>query len=140
MNVNRLSSHQGISFRYMFICLSLFLFALRSLIPFGYMPNMQAFSQGKIEITVCSPSGTPTVVSVDLSNDQHPLDNAHDGMMSCPFSSINALSMLVGLSSEGISTVSLSEMFVPSLEHSQVTKVRRLGPPLGSRAPPLAFI
>jgi len=104
------------------------------------MPNMQAFSQGKIEITICTPAGSQsTFVSIETSNNQHNPDNAHDGMLSCPFSVVNAQGMLAGSPDLGIEIFNLPELVVPSLNHSQVINVRLSGPPLGSRAPPLVI-
>ncbi|MFV9474046.1 DUF2946 family protein [Advenella sp. RU8] len=140
MNVNRIFSHKGVSYRYIFIYLCLALFALRSLIPVGYMPNMQALGQGKIEIIICTPAGSQsTFVSIETSPHQQIPDNAHDGMLSCPFSVINAQGMLAGSPDLGVEAFNLPELVVPSLSHSQVNNVRHSGPPLGSRAPPVAI-
>ncbi len=140
MNVNRISPLKGISYRYMFLYLCMALFALRSLIPVGYMPNMQALGQGKIEIIICTPAGTQsTFVSIKTPHHQPDPDNAYDGMLSCPFSVVNAQGMLAGSPGLGVEVFNLPELVAPSLNHSQVINVRLSGPPLGSRAPPLVI-
>lgn len=140
MNVNRISPLKGISYRYMFLYLCMALFALRSLIPVGYMPNMQALGQGKIEIIICTPEGTQsTFVSIKTPHHQPDPDNAYDGMLSCPFSVVNAQGMLAGSPGLGVEVFNLPELVAPSLNHSQVINVRLSGPPLGSRAPPLVI-
>lgn len=139
MTVNRISPRKGISCRYIFLYLCLALFALRSLMPVGYMPNMQALGQGKIEIILCTPTGTQsTFVSIETPHNQSSPDNAYDGMLSCPFSVVNAQGMLAGSPGVGLDVFNLPGLVAPSLDHSQVMNVRLSGPPLGPRAPPLA--
>lgn len=136
MNVNRFFAHENMSFRYIFLYLCVLLFALRSLIPFGYMPNMQSLAKGKIEITICSPTGPQsTVISVPVPVN-HQQEHANDGMLDCPFSIVNAQGMLAGSPDASISTLNAVALAVPSLSQSQVMHVLASGPPLGSRAPP----
>lgn len=118
--------------------LALFLFALRALIPVGFMPDLQALASGSVEIVICTPDGLQSV-RVDENGDRLPDDGKKDPVASeeCPFHAVFAKSF----------SVPELQRPLPRLRHERVHFVippaaeipaGRSGPPLGQRAPPHA--
>lgn len=57
---------------------------MRALIPAGYMPDLGALAQGKIEMVVCTMNG-PVKMLVDGEHDPQPTKHAETQSDICPF-------------------------------------------------------
>lgn len=116
-----------------FARLILLAFLLRALIPAGYMPG---HGQGALGMTLCV-SGLPTTVIQALSLDT---SGAHDEppMLLCAFgASVSPLAMLMGALVLMVMLV-LAQWIVPWRAVVQFCVQAVRGPPVGSRAPPIA--
>ena len=119
--------------------LLLVLFALRAIIPVGYMPDPAALQDGRFEIVVCTPTGLKTVtVLPDRAGPDGTDDGAADGPTApdCPFQTVIAKAMVLpdqlGVPLRWI-PVSRPVAVAPA---SAAPEALLLGPPLGPRAPP----
>lgn len=109
-------------------------FAFRAIIPAGFMPDLVALGQERIEIVICTGTG-PQIIEVD-GNGQ-PVEPTSPGGVSveCLFATSLATAVLSPTVGEGE---------IARLEHGQlsfgsdetVLRVAIQGAPLGSRAPP----
>ena len=111
---------------------------LRAALPVGFMPDLDALQDGRLEIVVCTPSGLKTI-TVPNETGEPTEDNrgSSDGQSSheCPFHAVVAQAAIVSdslpdadLPNEGTAPAELRAMDLPS--------AAALGPPVGSRAPP----
>lgn len=130
--------------------LLLVLFALRAIIPVGYMPDPSALQDGRFEIVVCTPAGLKTItVSPDAAGpdtagaDQ---DAAEDGAADdltateCPFQTVIAQALVLP-DRVGIA-LSWASAGAPPVGPEPVSALRPvlLGSPLGPRAPPISVL
>jgi hypothetical protein len=107
-------------------------FALRALIPAGFMPDFAAAADGKFRVVICSAQGIKTVtLSLDGKVDHTP----GKGHEVCPFASVPAAAELsTPLTVNAV--IALTD--VPAVwPHSEIMHLRRIGPILGSRGPPV---
>lgn len=120
--------------------LTLLLFALRALLPVGFMPDLGLLKQGGFQIVLCTAQG-PTAVTVDA--DGEPVDpdgGGHDPAdaafaKDCPFGTAFAKAFDVP------TLVATGFLAVPAAVATAAPRPLDLrpppqGPPLGSRAPP----
>lgn len=120
------------------VCLSVLAFLLRAIIPVGYMPGSSGERKTPFAITLCSASG-PTFIQVGLSTQSelpHP-DSSFNGDI-CPFSLNGVQELLPGHWVPPLAIATL-QAFVPVLRKQAQPAMSPVGPPLGSRAPPLLF-
>ena len=119
------------------------LFMIRAMIPVGFMPDLDALQNGRIEIVLCSPDGlkTITVDAAGHSTADHPSSDPkqHAGHDVCPFGSVT--SQLLALPAALMASIVLH----PALSDEAPSSDIRLlppahGPPLGSRAPPSSLV
>lgn len=110
------------------------LFALRALVPQGYMLSPEALADGALRVVVCDGYGTK-LVSVDaggkiLDDREHPPQHR----VPCDF----ALASLIGHTppAQGEILAVAARTATPSLEWALFAPLAVQGPPLGSRAPP----
>jgi hypothetical protein len=109
-------------------------FALRALIPVGYMPDFATLSKGSFEVVICSAAGHGGVAILDLAG--RPAPHKHGGKVDhvCAFSGMAAVAFPVVQSSPvviGRTFLIQARQFADSL-----VPPARAGPPLGSRGPP----
>ncbi len=107
-------------------------FALRAIIPAGYMPDFGALSQGEFKTVICH-GGSTTVVTIDVP--AVPAKSSQHAHEPCAFSGLAA----VTLASLYIGPFRPVFDWVPKLgvfADSNLTPVI-VGPVLGSRGPPL---
>jgi hypothetical protein len=107
-------------------------FALRALVPLGFMPDVAALGEGRFELVICTSSGEKLVQTVDLGGAPNgPVKSILDD---CPFHTAlgNAFAAPDTIPAAVIFTASAAD-FDP-LSHALLPPA--LGPPLGSRAPP----
>lgn len=110
---------------------------LRALLPPGFMPDLQALRDGRIEITICSVDGARLVV---LDRDSTPVKDkpaGHDeaGGLHCPFGLAAAQTFVLPDLSQ-LSLPRMAEAAALDRPTRQGTRPQVRGPPLGSRAPP----
>lgn len=120
--------------------LALVLFALRALLPVGFMPDIGLLKQGGFQIVLCTAQG-PTAITVDADGAPIDRDGGQDPAdaafaKDCPFGTAFAKAFDVPAA---IATAVLS---VPTASATATSRVFHLrppshGPPLGSRAPPV---
>ena len=110
--------------------LVLLAFAVRALIPLGYMP---AAAGEPFELVICSPSGTHTI-ALAPDGDTAPAEAA--GALDCPFAPVV---MAGGLPATALALPVCLLASVQVLPNGTVlAHAAQTGPPLGSRAPPPA--
>ncbi|NYT75396.1 hypothetical protein H0A71_00135 [Alcaligenaceae bacterium] len=115
--------------------LILLAFLLRALIPLGYMPGQ---GQGAPSMTLCV-SGLPTTVIQALSLDTSGAHN-EPPMLLCAFgASISPIAMLMGALVLMVLLV-LAQWATPWRAMAQRRAPAVRGPPVGSRAPPIASV
>ncbi|MEQ1711265.1 MAG: DUF2946 family protein [Hyphomicrobium sp.] len=110
------------------------LFALRALVPAGFMPDFAAARDGGVRLVICTAQGLATITipgdgEGHAPNRNGPQDNCPFGMM--PVAS-NAPAPLVVTVAIALGAVETS---FPDAAHPVP---RRIGPALGSRGPPTA--
>lgn len=115
---------------YLAACLMLAAFALRSLIPMGFMPAGNAGIENGIALAMCQ-SGIYHAAAPDTDN--APAQEATD---TCPFGLYNATS--AGLPAHPPGVLPVPPLFaaarLPAYPHLHASRID--GPPVGSRAPP----
>ena len=112
------------------------MFALRSLVPAGFMPDQALMSEGKLRIEICGPDGV-SYAYLNLSSEQSPQRGQHTTTaFSCIFCVLSAQGLMSGSSADHLKIVTpvLSELLV--LQHYEPIPVQNVGPPMGPRAPP----
>lgn len=105
-------------------------FALRALIPTGYMPDFSALSNGVMKVVICTASGAKTL-DLKLGDDPQPAD--HSGQP-CSFAGVTAVTL---------PTIEIAAVEFPVATQARVNRPAqvmlppvRAGPPVGSRGPP----
>ncbi|WP_128831578.1 DUF2946 family protein [Alcaligenes nematophilus] len=127
----------GIAWQVLF-CLAILSFLSRSLVPAGYMPGSLGEQNGFFSVTLCAPGGTPSTIWMSLTGQADPpQSNEHADMQKCPYALV--------LSQVALPSADMASLDIPAL-HQPLLLVHRnqslpplpaLGPPLGSRAPPV---
>lgn len=115
------------------VTLAFFLF--RALIPTGFMPNVEALGEGRLELVICTSSGEHVVQVIDLGSPDNDAPNKKSADSDCPYSLALAKAFTVP------GTVAIAWEFLARAPHGMAPAARfllppSLGPPLGSRAPP----
>lgn len=133
--MSRVAKHLPTSKLLGHICMCLLLLALvgRGLIPTGFMLGHAPFNQGAIELTFCAPGGSFSKILLDSGHSDSDQANAE-----CPFSVLvhQALDIPNAGNTSPLPVAAFSRPLPPSLYQSRPA-LPALGPPLGSRAPPL---
>lgn len=118
-------------------CLTLLSFLFRSAVPVGYMPGM-AGQHHQLTITLCTMDGASSVQLDDLSG--HTSQSGHDGgSQTCPFCAVVSQAVAPGLATLPAVPAVLPRIVLQVLRTATRAPATRIGPPLGSRAPP-AFL
>ncbi len=123
--------------------LLLVLFALRAVIPVGYMPDPAALQDGRFEIVVCTPAGLKTItVTPDRSGpggaEKAPTDEL--SAPECPFQTVIAKALIVP--DQIGAPLRWSPAALPGGGTTSTSLLRSslTGPPLGLRAPPVSAL
>ena len=113
--------------------LLLLAFALRALVPIGYMPDFSATSKGVFKVVICSAMGAKTIL-LDVDGKPTPDQKNSDHDQPCAFAGLAA----VGLPTPDVAPLAVPEFhfsnLIPRLAHQMPPS--RAGPQLGSRGPP----
>jgi hypothetical protein len=115
----------------------LLLFALRAILPAGYMPDLGALRDGQVQIVICTGSGTQALF-VDESG--HPVEapdqSGHAAAGDCAFATATATAFALTMVAAVVGKPSFTDGFLASTDMAALTPPAQ-GPPLGSRAPPI---
>ena len=113
------------------------LFALRSLVPVGFMPDQAALNEGKLRIEKCGPDGI-SYSYIKLGAEQSSSQRHHTttSAYSCIFCVLSAQGLMSGSSADFISTVTPVGLSQVAILYMQPFPQQNAGPPLGPRAPP----
>ncbi len=112
---------------------------LRALVPTGYMPDARALHDGRLEVTFCSAAGDLTTFKIALSSDGKSGGghSSADTGAQCPFGLLAHVTPAPAAQTAPlVLAVSRAAPFPPAHVAAPVQPAQ--GPPLGSRAPPLA--
>lgn len=120
----------------MTVRLAVLLFAVRAIVPVGYMPDLGALRDGQVQIVICTGTGTQALL-VDAAG--QPLDQErapdHADAADCSFATATATAVALPVTAPALARPAFA-----SGAHSGGESVALLppvqGPPLGSRAPP----
>ena len=120
--------------------LALLAILLRALVPTGYMPDARALHDGRLEVTFCSAAGDLSTLKIALSPDGKRGGAGHssaDTGAQCPFGLLAHVTPAPAAQTAPLAlAVSRAAPFTPARVAVPVQPAQ--GPPLGSRAPPLA--
>ena len=115
------------------------LVVLRALIPVGFMPDIDALRDNRIEIVVCTPNGLKTLaISSDANGFTGTQDGSSEGTATheCPFDAVISQAIVLQESFSNFERpVKAADLPLPV--KIGTLSVRLQGPPLGSRAPPI---
>lgn len=113
---------------------------LRALVPTGYMPDARALHDGRLEVTFCSAAGDLSTLKIALSPDGKRGGAGHssaDTGAQCPFGLLAHVTPAPAAQTAPLAlAISRAAPFPPARVAVPVQPAQ--GPPLGSRAPPLA--
>jgi len=120
----------------LFMCMLTLALLLRAAIPTGFMPNAEAFKQGKIEITFCTAGGGVTTTVVDIDRHAPASPSPDHSSAACAFSASSPVALDLPLLA--VQPVALHAATHPRPTHDRagLPPLPALGPPLGARAPP----
>jgi hypothetical protein len=113
--------------------LTLVLFALRALLPTGFMPDLGAIGHGAIELVLCTAGSDAPVQPAREGGGGSPQKSAG---FDCPFGTVLAKVFVAPVAVVADATPAAYDLPVPRRAADLTPPLQ--GPPLGSRAPPLA--
>jgi len=123
----------------MLVCLAIVALLGRAAIPAGYMPGASPAHGGKVALALCSGSGAVFDVLLDVSGKPDHSGHAYTGL-DCPFGVMASQAAMPAPPPQ-------AGRMPPAAPHAATPATRRalpplppLGPPLGSRAPPLRLV
>lgn len=121
-----------------FLCLALLAFFCRSAIPTGYMPTLSAGKGVAVALTLCTAHGGTQTLLLDLqSKNNEPAENA-PANQACPFGLVMSHGVLPVQALLILTTTVWQQRPVLVAERNRsLPPLPALGPPLGSRAPPV---
>ena len=111
------------------------LLLLRAAIPVGFMPDLDALRDGRIEIVVCTPSGLKTVTVSPDPGDGEQRSSETASILECPFHVVAAQALL-GPDLRLGDRRAVWNVDLPKPATVDFPVAAALGPPVGTRAPP----
>ena len=121
-----------------FFCLTVVAFLCRAVIPVGYMPDLSGERDSTFAITLCVAGGGTAVMQLDFSDDGEPASDEATGFLECPFGLAALHKLAPGQDAPALAgTVAPFRPIVAVVRNQALPPMPALGPPLGSRAPPL---
>lgn len=111
---------------------------LRALVPAGYMPDARALHDGRLEVTFCSAAGDLSTFKIALPPDGKTGEHrGADTGAQCPF---GLLAHVTPAPTPCVAPLALAvgRIAPPAPARPALPAQPAHGPPLGSRAPPLA--
>lgn len=106
--------------------------------PVGYMPDLAGERNAPFAITLCSIGGI-TTLQLDLAGDGGHTENDSFGGETCPFGLNLAQELLPAQDAPPLAGVVNFPSSATFVRKQVLPPLPALGPPLGSRAPPLSF-
>ena len=131
-----MTSGRAASFRSFAAQLTLALFALRALVPVGYMPDFAAAADGQVRIVICTGFGSKSILVDEAGNPVADQDDSQPGYGDCPFGTASGAAFLTPEPAVAPVHAGLAKGFVPPAG-AQALPPPAQGPPLGQRAPPI---
>ncbi|MBK1782200.1 DUF2946 family protein [Advenella sp. WQ 585] len=112
-------------------------FLCRALIPAGYMPDFSGAREGKFSITICTATGTNTIL-VDANGELvEPSSGDYPDNQDCAFCLVASQTLMPAPEMPALAVFLTSRpVSLPHANHA-LPPLPAQGPPLGSRAPPL---
>lgn len=119
------------------ICLTVIAFLCRAVIPAGYMPERGGAGAHSFAMTLCLGGGGTTIMQVSLAGD----DTDDAGAPDCPYGLCVTQKLLPDHPMLMLAGVALFQGVLPAASRNHAAPpLPALGPPLGSRAPPLNLV
>ncbi len=117
--------------------LTLALFALRALVPVGYMPELAAARDGQVRVVLCTGYGSKSVLVDESGTPVEDQGSAkHGAGGDCPFGAAPASALVVPNPAAALGLPDAWQAFLTPEEASTLLPPAQ-GPPLGQRAPPV---
>ncbi len=113
-------------------------FVCRAFMPIGYMPDTQALRNGQLLLTLCTAGGVVSFLPVDTPDDEHAGKDVSRGD-ACPFGMLASHAMLAPFVPQFLPTA-FARHVPADVVFATRPPLPPLGPPLGSRAPPLTLV
>ncbi|WP_342365336.1 DUF2946 family protein [Allopusillimonas soli] len=112
----------------------------RAVVPAGYMPDLSGGRDGRFTITLCTMLGSLQTQQIDLADDAGK-SSSSDGVSAqdCPFGLVISQALMpaqdVPLPAQAIVHATVAVVH----GHQALPPLPPVGPPLGSRAPPVVL-
>lgn len=116
--------------------LTLALFALRALVPVGYMPDLAAAGEGQVRIVICTGYGSKSILVDEAGKPLADRDAGQTGHGDCPFGTASGAAFLAPEPAMAPVHPALVQDFLSPVSALSLTPPAH-GPPLGQRAPPI---
>jgi len=108
-------------------------FAVRALIPIGYMPDVQVGAKGILKVVICTSAGAKSI-AIDAQGKPAPSDKQTHHDQTCAFSGLATVTVA---SADGVALPPPDfTRSAPIVRVQDVLPPVRAGPVLGSRGPP----
>ena len=121
------------------LCLTLLAMAWRAALPAGFMPDAAAAREGRLVLTLCTGSGIPATVLLDLNGNADGASTDGAAGADCPFCLL-ASPGLPPDTDTAIAAYDAPARVLPPAVYRAAPALPALGPPLGSRAPPFHLV
>lgn len=131
-----MTSGRAASFRRFAAQLTLALFALRALVPVGYMPDLAAAGDGQVRIVICTGYGSKSILVDETGAPADDRGTSQPGHGDCPFGTASGAAFLAPEPALAPLHPVLAQGFLPPAGAQSLTPPAQ-GPPLGQRAPPI---
>lgn len=116
------------------LCLTVLAFAMRALVPQGFMPGTSAMQDGKLVLSFCTAGGMQMSLPMSLTDD--PASSEAVPGTDCPFGLLAAQAMPPAPSPVPMFVAVAIREAAVVITHQSLPPLPAQGPPLGSRAPP----
>lgn len=133
------SQHRGLHVWQILVCLAALCLFSRLVIPVGYMPDTSGKADGRFALAVCLPGdGTSTVMVDWVADSAQPAPGDSITHQECPYGIVLAKAMLPAHTAPTLVVAAITHRPAPVAHRNQAyPPLPAVGPPLGSRAPPV---
>jgi hypothetical protein len=118
--------------RRVLVHLTIALFALRALVPAGFMPDLGALGAGHLDLVLCTAQGGTLAVP----DSGAPVAPQKPPGADCPFGTALAKSVVAPIVPALPQRLARADLVMPAQTAAELLPPSQ-GPPLGSRAPPV---
>jgi hypothetical protein len=118
--------------------LAVLFFALRAVLPVGYMPDLGALGHGEVRIVICTGNGTQALLVDESGKPVASQENSepHGAAGDCAFGMATAQAVALPPGMAGPARAGFADPR-PAPARGNTLLPTSLGPPLGPRAPPV---